>query len=340
MSDELYQEITLPTGLAFKQPIGLFINNEWIKSDSKFETINPSTEEPIISVYEAGVKEVDLAVEAARNAQKEWRKVTPDDKGKMLLKLADLLEAKVDLFSQLEALDSGKPVESNAKADIVGVADYLRYCAGWADKIHGKMIPLAHNRFAITKRYPLVVGQIVPWNYPLSMSSWKFCPALACGCSIVIKSSEMTPLSLLLFADLVKEAGFHPGVFNVISGFGKVAGQHLAEHTGLDKIAFTGSTATGTKIMQSASSNLKSLSLECGGKSPLLVFDDADLGQAAKWASFGVMYNSGQNCTANSRVLVQESVYDKFLELFKKQVIEDWVVGDPFDKDPKMLLWF
>lgn len=326
-----YQSLSLPNGIVYKQPIGLFINNEWKTSSKKFETLNPSNEKPIASVYEAGVEEVDAAVEAARNAMKTWRSVPGEVRARKMLKLASLLESKIDLFAAVEAADSGKPLESNAKSDMQSVIDYLIYCAGFADKIHGETIPIAANRYAMTKRYPLVVGQIIPWNYPLSMASWKFCPALACGCTIVIKSSELTPLSLLLFADLVKEAGFPAGVFNVINGFGAVTGDRLAKHPGIDKIAFTGSTVTGQKVMRNAASNLKMVSLECGGKSPLIVLDDANLEQAAKWASFGMMGNSGQNCTANSRILVQDSIYDKFIDLYVKQVKKDWIVGDAFN---------
>ncbi|KAG7876991.1 hypothetical protein KL937_005110 [Ogataea polymorpha] len=329
----LFQEIELPTGHKYQQPLGLFINNEWVATNTTLETINPATEQVITKVYAAGEKEVDAAVAAARGVYHSWLQVPGEERALKMLKLADILEQNAELVAAVEALDSGKPLHSNARADIDGVVEYLRYCAGWADKIHGKTIPLSNNRLAITRRYPLVVGQIVPWNYPLSMSGWKFCPALACGCPLVIKSSELTPLSLLLFAQYVKEAGFPAGVFNVVSGLGSVAGQRLAEHPDLDKVAFTGSTATGAKVMQSAAANLKNVSLECGGKSPLVVFDDADLEQAAKWASFGVMYNSGQNCTANSRVLVQDTVYERFLELFKKQILEDWKVGDPFDEN-------
>ncbi|KAH3667145.1 hypothetical protein OGAPHI_002794 [Ogataea philodendri] len=332
----LFKEVSLPTGEKYQQPIGLFINNEWVSSDSQLETIDPATEKPIVSVYAAGEKEVDQAVAAARGVYQSWLQVPGEERALKMHKLADLLEKNADLVAKVEAMDSGKPFESNAKPDILSVVEYLRYCAGWADKIHGKTIPLSDNRLAITRRYPLVVGQIVPWNYPLSMSGWKFCPALACGCPLVIKSSELTPLSLLLFAQYVKEAGFPAGVFNVISGFGAVAGQRLASHPDLDKVAFTGSTATGAKIMQSASANLKNVSLECGGKSPLVVFEDADLEKAAKWASFGVMYNSGQNCTANSRILVQDSVYEKFLGLFRQAILDEWKIGDPFDSETTM----
>lgn len=328
----MYQELSLPDGTTYQQPIGLFINNTWKTTGKKFDTINPSTGEVIVSVYEGGAEDVDEAVAAARKAMETWRDVPGEEKARKILKLAYLVEENIDLLSAVEALDAGKPVESNARADIQGIVDYLIYCAGWADKLNGETIPISKDVFAITKKYAMVVGQIVPWNYPLSMASWKFCPALACGCTIVMKSSELTPLSLLMFADLIKEAGFPPGVFNVISGYGASAGQRIAEHPDLDKVAFTGSTVTGQKIMKSGAGNLKHVSLECGGKSPLLVFDDADLDQAAKWASFGVMYNTGQNCTANSRILVQDSVYDKFLELFKKRVQEEWKIGDALDK--------
>lgn len=328
----IYQSVLLPDGNTYSLPTGLFINNEWKTSDNTFEVIDPSTEKVLTHVYEAGVKEVDEAVNAAKKAMKTWKDVPGEEKAKKMLKLAELLKQKIELFSAVEAADSGKPLETNAKEDMNSVIDYLIYCAGFADKLHGTTIPIAKNRYAITKRYPLVVGQIIPWNYPLSMASWKFCPALACGCTMVLKSSELTPLSLLLFADLVKEAGFPPGVFNVVSGFGAIAGERIANHPDLDKVAFTGSTLTGQKIMRNAASNLKMVSLECGGKSPLLVFDDANLEQAAKWASFGMMYNSGQNCTANSRILVQDKVYDKFINLYVKAVKEDWTVGSPFDK--------
>ncbi|QPG73870.1 hypothetical protein FOA43_001185 [Brettanomyces nanus] len=330
----LYKDLTLPNGVRYSQPIGLFIDNQWVASSSgkTFETVNPSTEEPIVSVYEADEHDVDKAVSAAKEAMKTWRDVPGEEKAQKMIKLSFLVRENLKLLASVEAADSGKPYETNSKGDIESVANYLVYCAGFADKLHGKMIPIAKDRYAITKRYPLVVGQIIPWNYPLSMASWKFCPALACGCTIVIKSSELTPLSLLVFADLVKKAGFPSGVFNVVSGFGASAGNRIAEHPDLDKVAFTGSTATGQKVMKSATSNLKHVSLECGGKSPLLVFDDADLEQAAKWASFGMMYNSGQNCTANSRILVQDTVYDKFIDLFKVEITKSWIVGNVFDE--------
>lgn len=330
-------EVTLPSGQKYNQPTGLFINNEFVPalSGKTLTSFDPSTGKAIIDVHCAGTEDVDAAIAAARKSHLpsgEWRSMPVSDRVPLLLKLADLVEENIDILSAIECYDSGKPYHSNCTADVQSVADYLRYCAGWADKLHGTQIPLNQFRMAITKRYPLVVGCIVPWNYPLSMSSWKFCPALACGCSIVMKSSEITPLSLLYFAKLIKQAGFPVGVFNVLSGFGADAGSHMSTHTGLDKVAFTGSTLTGQKVMSAASSNLKSVSLECGGKSPLIVFKDTDLEETVKWASFGVMYNTGQNCTANSRILVDESIKDKFLSMYLEQVKKDWVMGNVFDE--------
>ncbi|OUM52983.1 hypothetical protein BVG19_g2221 [[Candida] boidinii] len=331
MSSDLFQEITLPTGVTYKQPVGLFINGQWIKTEETLETFNPATEEKITSVYVAGVKEVDQAVVGARAAFKKWKNVPGSEKATYVHKLADILEKNSDLIAAVEALDSGKPFESNCKADIGGTVDYLRYCAGWSDKILGKTIPISANKIALTKRTAIgVCGQIVPWNYPLSMSGWKIAPALAAGNCIIIKSAENTPLSLLLFATFVEEAGFPAGIVNIISGHGAVAGKRLAEHPDIDKIAFTGSTKVGSLIQQYASSNMKAVTLECGGKSPLIVFEDADLEQAAKWAAFGMFYNSGQNCTSNSRIYLQESIHDKFLEIFTEVIKKDYQIGEPF----------
>lgn len=338
----LISSIELPSGKKYEQPLGLFINNEFVKPFSTenpeyLTSVNPSTGLPITQLYCASPKDVDVAVKAANDAMKTWKFVDPTEKVNLLLKLADLVDEHKEILTAIEALDSGKPFFSNASADVGSVADYLRYCAGWADKLHGKQIPINSKTMAITKRVPLIVGCIVPWNYPLSMASWKFCPALAAGCTIVMKSSEITPLSLLYFANLVKLAGFPPGVFNVLSGYGKDVGSAISSHLGLGKVAFTGSTLTGKKVMaDAANSNLKSVSLECGGKSPLIVFEDAELDECVKWASFGVMYNTGQNCTANSRILVDEKIYDKFLEKFINQIKEDWKLGDVFNESTTM----
>ena len=213
-------------------------------------------------------------------------------------------------------------------------AGCIRYYAGYADKLHGQTIDTSPAKFAYTIREPLgVCGQIIPWNFPLAMAAWKLGPALACGNTVVIKAAEQTPLSILYLATLVKEAGFPPGVVNVLNGFGSDCGAAIASHSDIDKIAFTGSTATGRQIMKMASVNLKNITLETGGKSPLVVFNDADLEQAAKWAHIGIMYNQGQVCTATSRILVHESVYDDFVTLFRKNVKNTSKVGDPFAKD-------
>lgn len=218
--------------------------------------------------------------------------------------------------------------------DLAEVSSTLRYYGGHADKIHGTTLYPSPQKFAYTLRQPIgVCGQIIPWNYPLAMAAWKLGPALACGNTVVIKAAEQTPLSILYLATLIKEAGFPPGVVNILNGYGKDCGAAIASHLDIDKIAFTGSTATGRNIMKMASINMKNITLETGGKSPLLVFDDADLDQAAKWAHIGIMSNMGQICTATSRILVQEGVYDKFIELFKDTVKEVSKVGDPFSDE-------
>lgn len=334
----LTTSIELPSGAKIEQPLGLFINNEFVhpvatETPQSLITYNPSTGLPITRVHCASSEDVDVAVNAAYEAMKTWKNVESTVRVNLLLKLAALVDEHKQTIAEIEALDSGKPLTNNALADVESVADYLRYCAGWADKLHGLQIPVSSTLMAVTKRVPLVVGCIVPWNYPISMASWKFCPALAAGCTIVMKSSEITPLSLLYFANLVKSAGFPPGIFNVVSGYGRDVGSALSKHPKLGKVAFTGSTATGQKVMtDAANSNLKSVSLECGGKSPLIVFDDANLEECIKWASFGVMYNTGQNCTANSRILVDEKIHDQFVEKFIEQLKKDWQMGDVFDE--------
>ncbi|KAL8917951.1 MAG: hypothetical protein Q9172_005620 [Xanthocarpia lactea] len=335
-SEGLSIELTAPNGHKYTQPTGLFINNEFVKSKSgdKITTINPSDESEIASVYAAGAEDVDIAVAAARKAFKTWRDVVPTERGGLMLKLADLVDQHRQTLATIETWDNGKPYTVSSTEDLPEVSSCLRYYAGYADKIHGTVIDTGPAKLAYTLREPLgVCGQIIPWNYPLAMAAWKLGPALACGNCVVLKAAEQTPLSILYFATLVKEAGFPPGVVNLLNGYGKDAGNAIASHEGIDKIAFTGSTATGRLIMKSAAVNLKNITLETGGKSPLLVFDDADLEQAAKWAHIGIMSNQGQICTATSRVLVQEGCYDKFVELFTKRISETSKVGDPFQED-------
>ena len=248
--------------------------------------------------------------------------------------LASLVDTHAETLATIETWDNGKPYSVALNEDVAEVAGTLRYYAGYADKLHGQVIDTGPDKLAYTLREPLgVCGQIIPWNYPLAMAAWKLGPALAAGNTVVLKAAEQTPLSILYFATLIKEAGFPPGVVNILNGVGKEAGAALASHLDVDKIAFTGSTATGRQIMKMAAVNMKNITLETGGKSPLLVFEDADLDQAVKWAHAGIMSNMGQICTATSRVLVQEGVYDRFVALFKEQVKSVSKVGDPFREE-------
>lgn len=329
-------ELKTPATGTYQQPIGLFINNEWVEGvdKKKFEVINPSTEEVITSVCEATEKDVDLAVSAARKAfETTWRQVTPTERSRLLLKLADLVEKNLDLLAAVESLDNGKSI-TMAKGDVGAVAACIRYYGGWADKIEGKTIDIAPDMFHYTREEPIgVCGQIIPWNFPLLMLAWKIGPALATGNTIVMKTAEQTPLSGLVFANLVKEAGFPAGVFNLISGFGKVAGAAISSHMDIDKVAFTGSTVVGRAIMKAAAaSNLKKVTLELGGKSPNIVFADADIEQTISWVNFGIYFNHGQCCCAGTRIFVHESIYDKFLDAFKKRAQAN-KVGDPFNAE-------
>ncbi|EFX00106.1 aldehyde dehydrogenase [Grosmannia clavigera kw1407] len=331
-------EITAPNGQTWLQPQGLFINNEYVKSSTgdTVVTINPTTEEEICAVYAASAKDVDTAVKAARKAFRDpsWKKLSGTERGKLLYKLADLAEKNAEILATIETLDNGKPYKTSLNDSVTEFVDTLRYYAGWADKVQGNVIDVGPNKMAFTVHEPLgVCGQIIPWNFPLEMAAWKLGPALACGNTIVLKLAEQTPLSMLYMTKLIKEAGFPPGVINVINGYGREAGAALSQHEDVDKIAFTGSTATGREIMKMAASNLKNVTLETGGKSPLLVFSDADLDLAATWAHSGIMYNQGQICTATSRILVHSSVHDRFVELFKAAVSEVSIVGDPFHED-------
>jgi len=328
-------KLKTPTG-EIDQPTGLFINNEFVKGvDNKtFEVINPSDESVICSVSEATEKDVDIAVAAARKAfEGDWRKVSPGDRGKMLFKLADLFEKNIEKLAALESLDNGKAI-TMAMGDVGACAGTLRYYGGWADKIEGKVIDTTHDTFNYVKKEPIgVCAQIIPWNFPLLMWSWKIGPAIAAGNTVVMKTAEQTPLSALFAASLVKEAGFPPGVINVISGFGKIAGAALSSHMDVDKVAFTGSTVVGRQIMKAAAgSNLKKVTLELGGKSPNIVFADADIENAISWVNFGIFFNHGQCCCAGSRIYVQESIYDTFIQRFKERTSKN-IVGDPFDKN-------
>jgi len=251
----------------------------------------------------------------------------------LINKLADLIEQNAQELAELESLNNGKPVRIARDFDIGDSVQCLRYYAGWADKITGQSLEVDNKtKFAFTKHEPIgVCGQIIPWNYPINMWSWKVAPALAVGCTIVMKPSELTPLTALKLSELVKEAGFPPGVVNTVPSLGSVGGAALAAHQDVDKVAFTGSTLTGRKIMEAAAkSNLKKVSLELGGKSPHLIFESCDMDQAANWAALGICYNSGQDCTAGSRVYVEETIYDAFIELLVSKV-KELVFGDGLD---------
>lgn len=328
MSLPLEYAVTLPDGRKYQQPSGLFINNEFVKSSSgkTIESINPATGEPNGSVYAADEADVDKAVLAARNAFKNlWRKTTGVERGRLLYKFADLVEKETDFLASLEAWDSGKSLKTDSHGDIGETVATFRYYAGWADKVHGKVIQNDPKTLGYTIHEPYgVCGQIIPWNYPILMATWKLAPALAAGNTVVLKLSEVTPLSILYLANLFKEAGFPPGVVNIISGYGATAGAALASHLDVDKIAFTGSTATGKIIQKLAIANMKAVTLELGGKSPLVVRADADLEQAAKWAAIGIMCNNGQVCCSTSRIYVHEDVYEKFIEQFAAHVKSDY----------------
>ncbi|AAS53173.1 AFL201Wp [Eremothecium gossypii ATCC 10895] len=341
---ELFEEINVPeTGFTYLQPLGLFIDNEFVApmGGSQLQTTNPANGELIATFYAAGAADVDAAVAAARRAYEErWRHTSAQERGALLARLAELVDEEREVLAGIETLDSGKPYHTNALADLDQVAYVTRYYAGGADKMHqGDAFALSHTKQAYTLEVPYgVVAQIVPWNYPLAMASWKAQGCLAAGNCVVIKPSENTSLSLLYFASLVRRAGFPPGVFNVLPGLGPEVGQRLAEHKGVDKIAFTGSTAVGQKVMAAAAmSNLKDVTLECGGKSPAVIFADADLDSAVNYVAAGIFYNSGQNCTANSRIYVQEAVYDAFLDKFRAHVRSTYSFGSGlFSKDCNM----
>ncbi|CAG8014735.1 unnamed protein product [Penicillium salamii] len=319
--------------VTYEQPLGLFINNEFVKGveGKTFETINPHNEKPIVAVHEGTEQDVDIAVKVARDALSgEWKTTTPSERGRLLTRLADFLERDIDTLAAIEALDNGKGF-TMAKGDVNASAGCLRYYGGWADKIYGQTIDTDANSLTYTRHEPVgVCGQIIPWNFPLLMFAWKIGPALATGNTIVMKTAEQTPLSALYVAKLIKEAGFPPGVVNVISGFGRTAGAAIAAHMDIDKVAFTGSTLVGRQIMKSAAdSNLKKVTLELGGKSPNIILPDANLEEAIEWVNLGIFFNHGQCCCAGSRILVHEAIYDEFLELFKKRA-EQNKVGDPF----------
>jgi acyl-CoA reductase-like NAD-dependent aldehyde dehydrogenase len=297
----------------------LFIDGEFVDAEARgrIPVLNPHDNSLIVEVSEAQKADVDRAVEAARKAFPAWAKLAAMDRGRLLLKLADAIEANAEELARLESVDTGHPLRDTRGLDVVRTAVTFRYFGGMADKLQGSVVPVEAGFLNYVLREPLgVVGQIVPWNFPLMFTSWKMGPALAAGNTVVMKPAELTPLSTLRVAELAKQVGFPKGVINIVPGYGNVAGQYLAEHPGVDKIAFTGSTATGRKIVQASAGNLKRVQLELGGKGANIVFDDANLKAAVNGSAFAIFHNQGQACIAGSRLILHEKVADQFLEGF------------------------
>ncbi|XP_030830092.1 aldehyde dehydrogenase, mitochondrial [Strongylocentrotus purpuratus] len=314
----------------------LFINNEWVDAQSgkTFPTINPATEDVITHVAEADKADVDIAYHAANEAFRlgsPWRTMDASDRGRCLNKLADLIERDQVYLASLETLDNGKPFQVAMAGDVALTMKCYRYYAGWTDKIEGKTIPIDGNFFAYTRHEPIgVCGQIIPWNFPLLMQAWKLAPALASGCTVVMKVAEQTPLTALYIASLIKEAGFPEGVVNILPGYGPTAGAAVASHPGMEKVAFTGSTEVGKIIQTAAADNLKKVTLELGGKSPNIVMADCDLEYAVEQSHFALFFNMGQCCCAGSRTFVEDSIYDQFVEMAAARA-KTRTVGNPFE---------
>src|SRR5712671_1154017 len=299
----------------------LFIGGRFVyaKAGKTFDTYDPSSGRVIAKVAAGEAADIDAAVTAARQAFESgpWSRMTGSERAKLMWKLAELIEAHRDELAELESLNNGKPIVNIRNSDIPNSCEVLRYTAGWATKLTGETLSLAQpgNFHAYTLREPIgVVGQIIPWNAPLMMAAWKLAPALATGCTVVLKPAEQTPLTALRLARLIQEAGIPDGVVNIVTGFGETAGAALAAHADVDKIAFTGSTEVGKLIVHAAAGNLKKVSLELGGKSPNVVFKDADLETAIPGAASAIFFNHGQCCCAGSRLYVQKSVYDRVVE--------------------------
>jgi aldehyde dehydrogenase (NAD+) len=306
-------------------------------SGKYFDSLDPSTEQVIAQVAEGDAADIDAAVISARTAfEGDWSRMRGADRGRLLLNLAELIRQNQDDLIELESLDSGKPVSAIRRQDLPAVLDTLTYYAGWADKINGQVIPARQDALTYTVREPLgVVGAIVPWNFPLMIGMWKIAPALACGCTMVLKPAELTPLTALRIGELALVAGFPPGVLNVVPGYGKSAGAALVNHPDVDKVTFTGSPNVGREILRGAAGNLKRVTLELGGKSANIIFPDADLDAAVKAAASGVFFNAGQVCSAGSRILVHESIHDEVVErlVARAKAIR---VGDPRDVSTSM----
>src|SRR6195256_5231827 len=328
------------------KPRKMLIDGKWVNSISgkTFPTYNPATGEVLAQVAEGDKQDVDAAVKAARKAFETgpWSRMSATQRGKLIWKLGDLLEQNIEQFAMLETLDNGKPLAVARAADVPLAADLFRYMAGWANKLEGTTIPLSvpytpkAKYLAYTLREPVgVVAQIIPWNFPLLMAAWKLGPALAAGNTVILKPAEQTPLTALLLGELIMEAGFPEGVVNIIPGYGETAGAALAAHDGVDKVAFTGSTEVGKLIVHAAAGNLKKVSLELGGKSPNVIFKDADLESAIPGAASAIFFNHGQCCCAGSRLYVEKSVFDRVVEGVAEHA-KKITVGSGLDPETQM----
>jgi len=318
----------------------IFVAGKWqtTLSGETYQPINPANEEPLAAVGKGDERDIDAAVAAARKAFDEgpWPKMSPHERGRIVWKLGDLIQQNLDEMAKLESLCTGKTMFDSGKVEIPFAAEVFRYYAGWATKIHGETLQLRDNAFTFTLRHPVgVIGAIVPWNFPFLLSSWKLAPALAAGNTVVIKPASQTPLTALKFAQLCQEAGLPDGVLNVVTGPGGKVGMAMVRDPRVDKIAFTGSTEVGKQIMREAAGTLKRLSLELGGKSPNIVFADADMEAAVRGAMTGIFYNKGEVCAAGSRLFLEQSIHDEFMSKLTDRV-KTFKVGDPMDKATRM----
>lgn len=317
----------------------LFIDGQWVDADSgkTFTTPNPATGEPLAEVAEADKSDIDKAVKAARRAfDGKWSRMSARERGRLIYKLAQLIEERAKDLAALETADNGKPIRESLYVDLPQVAENFEYFAGWATKIEGETIPVPGKMFNYTLREPVgVCGQIIPWNFPLLMAAWKLAPALAAGNTVVLKPAEQTPVTAMELGKLIAEAGFPEGVVNIVPGFGETAGAALASHPEINKVAFTGSTEVGKIIARAAAENLTKVSLELGGKAPNIVFADADIEQAVNGSMMGIFFNQGQVCCAGSRLFVEEGVRDQFLDRLKEKAAKI-TVGNPMDQGTMM----
>ncbi|SEJ65704.1 aldehyde dehydrogenase family protein [Paraburkholderia diazotrophica] len=298
--------------------------------------INPATEEPIALVAQGSAQDVDTAVKAARAALKVWNGMRAAERGRILMRFSELLREHEDELVALESLDAGKPLAAVKRQDVPAAIDTLAYYAGWCDKINGQVVPVRPDALTYTVREPVgVVGAIVPWNFPLMIGMWKIAPALACGCTMIVKPAEITPLSALRVGELALEAGVPPGVLNIVTGKGRVVGDAIVAHPGIDKVTFTGSPSVGRGILQGAAGNFKRVTLELGGKSANVIFADANIDNAVRAAASGIFFNTGQVCSAGSRILAHRDIYDDVVERLATRA-KAIKVGDPAERETTM----